>query len=80
MKVKLLKKVRKRYSITSVNVIGRRIPNRVYFVLKDSKNGRDDEYSTNFNYLIRILNSWIKEDYKGTRETKIKQTKVWYNG
>ena len=88
MKVRLLKKIRKRYSITHY-------PNGVYIygdffkgpqtILKDSKDSYRWERSTlekedAYEKLYKILLSWIEEDY-GPSKRKIElQTseQLWY--
>ena len=88
MKVRLLKKIRKRYSITHY-------PNGVYIygdffkgpqtILKDSKDSYRWERSTlekedAYEKLYKILLSWIEEDYgPSKRKTELQTSEqLWY--
>ena len=88
MKVKLLKKIRKRYSITHY-------PNGVFLhgdfykgpitIIEDSENSyryriNDEEKSLAYKELYPILLKWIQKDY-GTfksRRHRITSEKLWY--
>lgn len=88
MKVKLLKKIRKRYSITHY-------PNGVYLcgnfwegpltMLVDSKNYNSWEYSilekeVAYKKLYKILLIWIQRDYGifKSKRHKITSEQLWY--
>jgi hypothetical protein len=88
MKTKLLKKVRKRYSIIHY-------PNGVYLygsfqkdpvtVLRDNLDSYKGlslpgEKDIAFNVLYDHLKKWISQDYKRARKRKVKtiEEKLWY--
>ena len=89
MKVKLLKKIRKRYSITHYPngyYIGGTWCDNEFTILDDS----EDPWRYKINYsskenaykeLVVLLREWIEEDYRISRKRKNNQKqKLWFNG
>lgn len=92
MKVKLLKKVRKRYSIVRVDKIGTN-PGWLYrhcekeigipfYILRDDQDGLGFRTvaTKEFDNVKEKLCKWIKEDYTHkVRKKKTVEVKVWHN-
>lgn len=88
MKTKLLKKVRKRYSIThypnGVVICGSFQKGPVTRLEDNHRNWRglslQGEKDIAFNVLYGYLKEWISQDYKHSRKRKVKtiEEKLWY--
>lgn len=80
MKTKLLKKVRKRYRITKIEIFDRRGKLLRYnFILKDIYGKHKIQIeSKDKEWLLRVIRSWISEDYSHTHKEKVNKTKAWY--
>jgi hypothetical protein len=92
MKVKLLKKVRKRYSIHKVNEIGELSPTFIlecyeelnqlpFYYLTDNDNEDYIGYSTSYDNIYEFLVTKIHKTYLARMKRKDKKTqidKVWY--
>lgn len=92
MKVKLLKKVRKRYSIIKVTKLGtnpninelegKRIFGLPFYVLMDKKfyTNYNKLYSKTYNGSYNKLKEWIWGEYGGNFKNKnMGHTKVWWS-
>ena len=89
MKVKLLKKIRKRYSITRIDELESNAGEIMefqkeklglpFFILCDDFSNDDEEYFESFNDSRDRLTEWINLDYREKFKHKSrKETKVWW--
>lgn len=93
MKVKLLKKIRKRYEIVKVTSVSPRGNNwsspyndwetklgLPFYVLSDNQDslGYRVFACSNLCTAIKTLSAWIKKDYARTKNIKTIEGKVWY--
>ena len=69
MKVKLLKKVRRRYQILLVERIGGKFLTTPYFKLIDTEDG-DMHISRDLDYLNEKLINWVKQAYPKAMKRK----------
>ena len=86
MKTKLLKKIRKRYSITRVDYINpsddtynwivQKVP---FYVVEDSNNEYRSRSCQELQLAQEEMQKWIIKDYSSTSKKKeTKATKVWW--